>query len=82
MLQQLHVFPCNEWLEYDSKKGGLENCKRELLTGALAAASGLTQYKVRQEGRAEQGGSREGACTGGRTAQGELEVRHSGIAES
>ena len=47
MLQQLFVFPCEEWLQYDSKLGGLDNCKRELLWGAASAASGLVTYKVR-----------------------------------
>ena len=52
VLQQMYVFPCDDWLQYDSKLGGLDNCKRELISGAAAAAGGLVSYKV-SEGRAE-----------------------------
>jgi hypothetical protein len=48
VLQKMCVFPCDEWLQYDSSKGGLENCKRELLAGAAAAAGGLVNYKVKR----------------------------------
>ena len=46
VLQQMYVFPCDDWLQYDSKLGGLDNCKRELISGAAAAAGGLVSYKV------------------------------------
>ena len=46
VLQKAYVFPCDEWLEFTTDKG-LDGCKRELLTGAAAAAGGLTSYRVR-----------------------------------
>ncbi|KAG1672531.1 hypothetical protein FOA52_002840, partial [Chlamydomonas sp. UWO 241] len=46
VLQQMLTFPCDEWLQYDSKKGGADNCKRKLLTGAAAAWGGFVTYKV------------------------------------
>ena len=45
LLQQMFIFPCDEWLQYDKTKG-IDGCKRELFTGAAAAASGLVTLQV------------------------------------
>ena len=46
VLQQMYMFPCDDWLQYDSKLGGLDNCKREILSGAASAAANIVSYKV------------------------------------